>query len=232
LADVLTLVAFPSLSICSAGSYTAPHVDFYGTDAYLYLVSGEKLWLLAPPEETKAFMRLFKRDERGATIRLSKQERELMEQHHMSFIHQRAEDVVFVPAGWPHMVKNLSATVSFGNSYLRPWNMPRFLAFVKKQGLEDCASQLNVRGIIEAWLSDERQREWGVTREQAQHVMDKWGSWIQKDVIMQAEESTFVSSNASEVALKPLCYTSVPHALCLLNVCAGQAQWRVCARRS
>ena len=36
-------------SIHSGGSYTAPHVDFFGTDAYLYLVSGEKLWFLAPP---------------------------------------------------------------------------------------------------------------------------------------------------------------------------------------
>jgi hypothetical protein len=160
---------------CSAGSYTAPHVDFYGTDAYLYLVSGEKLWFLAPPEQTDEFMRLFKRDDRGATIRLSKEQKDCMEQHHMSFIHQRAGDVVFVPAGWPHMVKNLSATVSFGNSYLRPWNMPLFLAFVQEQGLEDCSSLLNVRGIIEAWMSDERQREWGVTPEQAQHVMHQWG---------------------------------------------------------
>jgi hypothetical protein len=71
--------------------------------------------------------------------------------------------------------------------------MPRFLAFVKhpKQGLEKCSRLLNVRGIIEAWMSEQRQREWGVTPDQAEDVMRKWGQWISEDV-MPAEEPTFV----------------------------------------
>jgi hypothetical protein len=206
-------------------------VDFFGTDAYLHLVSGEKLWFLAPPEHKAAFMRLFKRDNRGATIRLSKKQKKLMEQHNMSFIHQRAGDAVFVPAGWPHMVKNLSDTVSFGNSYLRPWNMPRFLAFVKhpKQGLEKCSRLLNVRGIIEAWMSEQRQREWGVTPDQAEDVMRKWGKWIKKNV-MPSEEPTSVHWNAAAAAAAALLLLA--HDSCLLHVCLSQARRRVCAGRS
>jgi ribosomal protein L16 Arg81 hydroxylase len=173
--------------MCSAcatgGSYTAPHVDFYGADAFLHLVSGEKLWLLAPPEKEAEFLQLFQRPQRGATIRLSKADTLRMAQHRMRVIHQRAGEAVFVPGGWAHMVKNLSATVSFGNSYLRPWRLPALLAFVRQQGLAQASRLVDVVGVVRAWMDETRQREWGVSADEAALVLRQWGAWIKAHVV-------------------------------------------------
>lgn len=171
--------------MCSraGGSYTAPHIDFYGTDAYIYLVSGEKLWIVAPPEKTKEFNALFKQDDKAAMIRLTKEEKTYMKQHRIRVIHQRAGDVVYMAGGWPHLVKNLTATVAFGNSYLRPWKMHGFFAFLKEYGLEQAARLIDVVEVTRQWMDEERQREWGVTPSMVEEIMRTWGTWIKTHII-------------------------------------------------
>jgi JmjC domain, hydroxylase len=157
-------------------------VDFYGADAYIYLVSGEKLWIYAPPEKAKEFDAMFKRPHKAATIRLTKAEKAYMQQHHIRVIHQRADEVVFLNGGWPHMVKNLTDTVAFGNSYVRPWKMDAFLRFLKQYGVEQASRLVNVIEVVQRWADDRRRREWGVTPGEYEAVMRKWGSWIRAHV--------------------------------------------------
>lgn len=178
------------LPLSLGGSYTAPHVDFFGSDAYLYLVSGEKLWFLAPAEKEAEFDALFKNEKHAATIRLTKEQKVYMRQHRMRVIHQHAGEIVFVPGGWPHMVKNLSDTVSFGNSYLRPWKMHLFLEFVRRHGLTYASRLINAVGVIRAWMDDDQQRKWGVTSDEVERVMKRWGTWIKTHVVPGSSEST------------------------------------------
>ena len=136
-----------------------------------------------PPEKETEFDALFKNENHAATIRLSKAQKLYMKQHRMRVIHQRAGDIVFVPGGWPHMVKNLTDTVSFGNSFLRPWKMYDFVAFVRQHGLAYASRLVNAVGVIRAWMDEDRQREWGVSSDDADRVMRKWGAWIKTHIV-------------------------------------------------
>jgi hypothetical protein len=155
-------------------------VDFYGADAYLYLVSGEKLWMMAPPEKLKEFNAMFKQQNKAATIRFTKAEKLYMRRHQIRVIHQHAGDVVFLSAGWPHMVKNLTDTVSFGNSYLRPWKIHNFFSFLQEYGLEQASRLVNVREVVRRWMDKEQQREWGIAPAEVIQITRRWGGWIRK----------------------------------------------------
>lgn len=155
---------------------------------------------MAPPEKQAEFDGLFKREHRGATIRLTEEEKAYMRLHRMRVIHQRADEAVFIPGGWPHMVKNLSDTVSFGNSYVRPWRMHLFLSFVRAEGLASASRLVNVIGIVRAWLDDNQPREWGVTLEETRRIMQQWGRWIKTHVTPESTTRAEGSAAASPLS--------------------------------
>jgi ribosomal protein L16 Arg81 hydroxylase len=176
-------------SSCVGGSYTAPHLDFYGADAYVYLVSGEKLWILAPPEKVREFDAMFKNDQKAATIRFTKEQKQYMLRHQIRVVHQKAGDIIFISGGWPHLVKNLTDTVSFGNSYLRPWRMEYFFDFLKMYGLDQAQTLVNVKGVVREWMTTERQREWGLSSSYVQEVMQKWAPFIRRHSLVEPDDT-------------------------------------------
>lgn len=112
------------------GSYTSVHYDWFGTDGYLQLVEGEKLWWLAPPESQAEFRALFSDNGNVNVTRLSKKATQQLVDMGAHAIVQRAGDMIFVPGGWVHCVKNLTDTVAFGGSYFRAWKLPYLIQYL------------------------------------------------------------------------------------------------------
>jgi hypothetical protein len=177
------------------GSFTPTHTDWYGCDAYVQLVEGEKVWYLAPPRADAVFRQLF--DEHGGTdtsasastdaqstvtaasaaaeepeakrrkparpvkaVKVSKANKDMttiMLRHGIHAVHQRAGDILYVPGGWTHAVKNLTDTVAFGGSYLREWNWPAMINYLNQpQGLSKIDT-INVIALIDAVNAHVRQ---------------------------------------------------------------------------
>lgn len=126
------------------GSYTSAHQDWFGMDAYLHLLQGEKVWWLAPPQSQAAFHELFK----GGNVNVSSITKEMTSKlvaMGACAIIQKAGDVVFMPGGWVHCVKNLADTVAFGASYLRAWKLPylvQYLIGTQQEGVVLAAEHL------------------------------------------------------------------------------------------
>lgn len=158
---------FLQMIIGSRGSYTAPHYDWFGMDAYLQLIEGEKIWWAAPPSSEPAFRRLF--DDTNVNVtRQSKEASDQLQAMGGFAIHQRAGDMVFMPGGWIHCVKNLSYTVSFGGSYLRAWNLPltiRYLTSTEKQN----AHLINLSDVLDR-LQTNDQKLTGIDDDEASMV--------------------------------------------------------------
>ena len=174
------------LCVAIGGSYTAPHLDYYGADAFLYQVSGEKLWLCAPPDQKAAFDALLRQRDKAAGARFTSTEKACMERHHIRAVHQRPGVAVYMPSGWPHAVKNLTDVVSFGNSYLRPWSFGALCAYLHRAGDLEVASRLvHVAGVARAWMDPQRQREWGITDDARRAVSVKWARLLRR---LQPEE--------------------------------------------
>jgi len=155
--------AMLQMLIGTYGSFTAVHSDWYGADAYLQLQQGEKLWYLAPPEHESAFRRLFQGTKASKTVSVtsaSKAHSDEMLRHGVHAVHQKAGDIIFVPGGWLHAVKNLTDTVAFGSNYLRGWKLPTLVRWAHKEGaasVDSATRPINVAGIfrlLEQALSD------------------------------------------------------------------------------
>ena len=156
--------AILQMLIGTYGSFTAVHSDWYGADAYLQLQQGEKIWYLAPPENEVEFRRLFGTGEGDATTSANSRKRktvgvscsskahtEALIRNGVHVVHQRAGDVIFVPGGWLHAVKNLTDTVAFGSNYLRGWKLPALIRWARTAGASSVSSAtmpVNVAGIF------------------------------------------------------------------------------------
>ena len=175
------------LLLGSRGSFTQSHVDFCGLDGYLQLLSGRKVWACAPPEHRAEFFTLFSSPARACrraadrdtgTVRhrarthkratmafdhFTPAQLRLMHEHGYMFIEQHAGDVVYMPAGWPHAVRNRTRTLAVGCSYLRPWKLHFTLAHAESP---DCNSHaalavapLDLWAVMNAFAAG----EWPIT---------------------------------------------------------------------
>jgi hypothetical protein len=165
---------------CAGGAWTAPHVDFCGVDSTLYAVSGEKLWVLGPPESSAAFHALFTRPRATARIRFDARERRAMEAHGIRVVHQRADELVYVPSGWVHMVKHLTDTVCFGHSYLRPWRMGELMQYAQRYGLDTARRCIHVAAVVRRWSSAAWQAEWGLSHAYVEAVRKRWATLLRR----------------------------------------------------
>lgn len=142
------------LLVASRATHTTVHSDFYACDGYLQLMEGEKLWLFAPNNQQETILRLF-----GKNVNVNKftaADKQAMVDHHVQAVVQKAGDLLSVPAGWFHAVKNLTDIVAFGGSYLRPWKLEYHLLYLCQQPKVVIDSTINWRGIFDQ-ISAEKQ---------------------------------------------------------------------------
>lgn len=111
---------FQWLFVGPAGSGTRMHVDPVGSLAWNAVLHGEKLFRILPPAAAPLL-----RDASTDAARRSgfypefhEPPLELDELPGARRISVRAGDVVFVPAGWPHSVQNITETVSITENFV------------------------------------------------------------------------------------------------------------------
>jgi hypothetical protein len=124
-------------------------------------VQGNKVWLCAPPEKRAQFIQLFgspEQDGHAKGVRVSlltAAEQAFMLEHQIFMVEQHAEDVVFMPGGWIHAVKNRTDTIAFGNSYIRPWKLSLTLDYILLVGWEIAVARLNIRALFQRVFQQE-----------------------------------------------------------------------------
>lgn len=137
--------SFLSLLVAAANTYTPPHIDFMGVDSWLQVVSGVKLWVVAPPQSAAAFSALF--DTSVSTANFRAEEWKVFNDIGGIAYLQSAGDVIVIPGGWPHFVYNLTPTVAFGGSHLRVESLPVMLRFLTDKGYTLKTQQSNIVGM-------------------------------------------------------------------------------------
>ena len=100
-------------------TWTTPHIDPGGDSTWSMLVEGSKVWLFGRPENAAAFITYFTKPIKWK--QWSKEDRKFMADHRCIMIVQRAGDIIYVPHGWPHLVKHLTDTLAFNSSVLNGW---------------------------------------------------------------------------------------------------------------
>jgi len=112
----LTLIAGMSKT------WTRPHVDKGMDSTWQMLVEGEKLWLLARPEKKEA-MKVHFNDQRTVHwSQLELSDKDFLVDNRCLMVLQKAGDLLYIPAGWPHMVKHLTDTMAINSNVLHGWD--------------------------------------------------------------------------------------------------------------
>lgn len=114
--------------VAEPNTCTPAHVDSGMTSGFMFLLEGKKLWWFCPPDKKarKYFRNHFipKGDantpEYTATNALIHKIPKGAAKHKIQCILQRAGDLMFVPPGWMHAVRNLTYTIGVGDSFLTP----------------------------------------------------------------------------------------------------------------
>jgi hypothetical protein len=102
-------------------TWSSPHIDPGGDSTWTMELEGSKLWVLARPEVSTAFMNHFNRP--VVWKQWTKEDRKFLIDNKCLMILQRPGDIIYVPHGWPHMVKHLSDTLAFNSSVLNGWDV-------------------------------------------------------------------------------------------------------------
>lgn len=118
------------LLIGTALSFTPVREDFYGADGWLELLEGMKVWVAAPPEFASELHALFGEKSSLPFSHLNASQKAVILTHGFHLILQRPGELVYMPGGWPHAVKNLTPTISFGGSYLRAWRLQHLFRYL------------------------------------------------------------------------------------------------------
>jgi hypothetical protein len=101
-------------------TWTPVHVDDGGDSTWSMAIEGYKVWIFGRAEQREAFSTYFNRS--FTWTQLQPADRQFLVSNHCIMIHQRPGDIVYVPCGWPHMVKHLTDTLSINSSLLNSWD--------------------------------------------------------------------------------------------------------------
>ena len=115
------------------------HIDPIGTSAWNGLVCGRKRWAMYPPGHIPPGVLVHGGDIYGgvqsppsASWYCEVYPKLLPHQRPLEIM-QRPGDIIFVPAGWWHLVLNLDDTIAFTQNYVSPSNLPLALTEMRSQ---------------------------------------------------------------------------------------------------
>ena len=115
------------------------HVDPIGTSAWNGLVCGRKRWAMYPPGHVPPGVMVYGGDiyagvhSPPSASWYCEVYPKLLPHERPFEIMQRPGDIIFVPAGWWHLVLNLDDTIAFTQNYVSPSNMQLALSEMRSQ---------------------------------------------------------------------------------------------------
>ena len=121
-----------------ARSGTGLHIDPLGTHAWVSLIEGLKRWVLFPyGTDPKSIGLTDNPNERSipSVIWFQQYYQKCIQQHPDAVeILQRPGETVYVPAGWPHLVLNLKASVAITQNYATEYpTLQRFVHAIQRE---------------------------------------------------------------------------------------------------
>ena len=119
--------ASTNLSITAGmkNSWTRSDVDVGGDSSWRMLLEGAKLWVFARPEHREDVKVHFHDQKTFSWHRWSKEESAFFHDHRCVMVEQRAGDIVYIPFGWPYIVKHLTDTLTLHGTILNGWSLPK-----------------------------------------------------------------------------------------------------------
>eukprot|EP00977_Amphora_coffeiformis_P029060 scaffold38441_cov214-Amphora_coffeaeformis.AAC.2 len=113
---------FRWILIGGARSGTGLHIDPVGTHAWVTLIQGVKRWVLFPPGVDRSAIGM-QSPQIPSAIWFRDHYHSAIAKYPHEAIHvvQRPGQTVYVPAGWPHIVLNLEASVAITENYATPF---------------------------------------------------------------------------------------------------------------
>eukprot|EP01147_Barroeca_monosierra_P009229 gene9229-1513_t len=136
--------AWPSLFIGNRGVCSDLHIDAFGSSFWMYLAEGVKRWIIFPPEETgRLSPDLSEPGQLTFKIRPadlhpgSPSPTEVYASTHPFMCELQAGQVLFVPAGSPHTVLNLTDTIAVSGNFVDECNLSNALKALHIDGLVD-----------------------------------------------------------------------------------------------
>jgi hypothetical protein len=137
---------WPSLFIGPTNSQSSLHVDTFGSNFWMFLIHGRKKWRFYSPHDLCALSPSFPRSFEPIFLRSSSlvdEEEEEEEEEGVEYYEMELQpgEMIFVPAGSPHAVKNLEGTVAISSNYIDESNIRRCLEVLGRDGLTCSQSQ-------------------------------------------------------------------------------------------
>lgn len=118
-----------------ARSGTGLHIDPMGTHAWVTVVEGLKRWVLFPYGTDQRSIGMKEPHQIPSALWFAEWYDRAMEAHPNAIeVLQRPGETVYVPAGWPHLVLNLEATVAITHNYATEYpTMERIAVSVQQE---------------------------------------------------------------------------------------------------
>jgi ribosomal protein L16 Arg81 hydroxylase len=103
-------------------TWTRPHVDANGESSWFLLLEGYKVWILGRPEARQAFEDRFPDAGTWPWASRTTESHDFLQRTNSMMVLQRPGDILYIPYGWSHLVKNLCDTLTVGGFLLNGWH--------------------------------------------------------------------------------------------------------------
>ena len=142
------------------GSWTPFHSDVFGSYSWSANIVGEKEWLFFPPGSEKFLInkidrqtiydisKILPKSDKGASRKWFDQQTFMYDGHAITYyqVRQKSNEIIFVPSGWYHQVRNLKDTISINHNWFNATNVDIIWNELKTEldkvecEIEDCKS--------------------------------------------------------------------------------------------
>ena len=145
-------------------TYTALHSDPGAESVWQLLVEGQKLRILGRPDY-EGDMKAAMPDDRAVQCkRITDAVEGWMVDQRTMVVVQNAGDLLYLPRGWPHVVKHYTDTIAINSSLLRAWDFPYALHTVDfatlsaadfrmyEQGMDAMRQHRDLQRMSRVWM--------------------------------------------------------------------------------
>jgi len=152
-------------------TWTRPHVDKAGDSVWQLMIEGEKRWMLGRPETKEAMKAMFHKHKTVSWTRWKEEERKFLQDYRCVMVVTKPGDIIYIPAGWVHMVKHITDTLSLNSNMLYGWSLGRCLRMLK--GWTEVERDQYERIVMKAQAEPDKVGLWGEDKDELMQVWER-----------------------------------------------------------